>query len=91
MGFFGGKKKFDPEKSHETFYRENVPEKPLQTHHDKLTSINLEEPVRVASPHRINLEEPVRVASPHRINLEEPISSGSASTTGLICSPSVHP
>ncbi len=34
--------------------------------------LNLEEPVRVASPHRINLEEPVRVASPHRINLEEP-------------------
>ena len=49
--------------------------------------INLEEPVRVASPTRknspggtrqdaasttrINLEEPVRVASPHRINLEE--------------------
>jgi hypothetical protein len=39
LGFFGGKKKFDPEKSYETFYRENVPEKPLQTHHDKLTSI----------------------------------------------------
>jgi hypothetical protein len=38
LGFFGGKKKFDPEKSYETFYRENVPEKPLQTHHDKLTS-----------------------------------------------------
>jgi hypothetical protein len=36
LGFFGGKKKFDPEKSYETFYRENVPEKPLQTHHDKL-------------------------------------------------------
>ncbi len=33
-----GKKKFDPEKSYETFYRE-IPEKPLQTHHDKLTSI----------------------------------------------------
>jgi hypothetical protein len=39
LGFFGGKKKFDPEKSYETFYRENVSEKPLQTHHDKLTSI----------------------------------------------------
>ena len=39
LGFFGGKKKFDPEKSYETFYRGNVPEKPLQTHHDKLTSI----------------------------------------------------
>ena len=37
--FLAGKKKFDPEKSYETFYRENVPEKPLQTHHDKLTSI----------------------------------------------------
>ncbi len=35
--------------------------------------INLEEPVRVASPTRINLEEPVRVASPTRINLEEPL------------------
>ncbi len=34
---------------------------------------NLEEPVRVASPHRINLEEPVRVASPTRINLEKPV------------------
>jgi hypothetical protein len=39
LGFFGRKKRFDPEKSYETFYRENVPEKPLQTHHDKLTSI----------------------------------------------------
>ena len=38
--------------------------------------VNLEEPVRVASPHRINLEEPVRVASPHRINLEEPGQGG---------------
>ncbi len=28
--------------------------------------INLEEPVRVASPTRINLEEPIRVASPTR-------------------------
>ncbi len=37
--FLAVKKKFDPEKSYETFYRENVPEKPLQTHHDKLTSI----------------------------------------------------
>ncbi len=35
--------------------------------------LNLEEPVRVASPTRINLEELVRVASPTRINLEEPI------------------
>ncbi len=33
------------------------------------TRINLEEPVRVASPTRINLEEPVRVASPTRINV----------------------
>jgi hypothetical protein len=33
-----------------------------------IKNINLEEPVRVASPTRINLEEPVRVASPTRIN-----------------------
>ncbi len=33
--------------------------------------VDLEEPVRVASPTRINLQEPVRVASPTRINLEE--------------------
>jgi hypothetical protein len=39
LGLFWREKKFDPEKSYETFYRENVPEKPLQTHHDKLTSI----------------------------------------------------
>ena len=39
LGFFGGKKKFDQEKSYETFYRENVPEKPLRTHHDKLSRI----------------------------------------------------
>ncbi len=32
------------------------------------TRINLEEPVRVASPTRIHLEEPVRVASTTRIN-----------------------
>ncbi len=38
--------------------------------------INLEEPVRVASPTRINLEEPVRVASTTRINLEEPGQCG---------------
>ena len=44
--------------------------------------VNLEEPVRVASPTRINLEEPVRVASPTRINLEEPISSGYPAQTG---------
>jgi hypothetical protein len=31
----GREKKFDQEKSYETFYRENVPEKPLRTHHDK--------------------------------------------------------
>ena len=40
------------------------------------TRINLEEPVRVASPTRINLEEPVRVASTTRINLEEPGQGG---------------
>ncbi len=40
---------------------------------DSDSTINLEEPVRVASPTRINLEEPVRVASPTRINLEEPV------------------
>jgi hypothetical protein len=46
--------------------------------------VNLEEPVRVASPTRINLEEPIRVASPTRINLEqEPISSGYPAETGL--------
>ncbi len=39
-------------------------------------NLNLEEPVRMASPHRINLKEPVRVASPHRINLEEPGQGG---------------
>ncbi len=46
-------------------------------------NIYLEEPVRVASPHRINLEEPVWVASPTRINLEEPISSGYPARLGL--------
>ncbi len=46
-------------------------------------TLNLEEPVRVASPTRINLEEPVRVASPTRINLEEPISSGYPAQLGL--------
>ena len=51
----------------------------------ELKSVNLEEPVRVASSTRINLEEPVRVASPHRINLEEPISSDYSAPTGLIC------
>ncbi len=45
------------------------------------TRINLEEPVRVASPIRINLEEPVRVASPTQINLEEP--SGYPAQPGL--------
>jgi hypothetical protein len=34
-----GKIKFDQEKSYETFYKENVPEKPLRIHHDKLSSI----------------------------------------------------
>ncbi len=43
--------------------------------------LNLEEPIRVASPHRIDLEEPVRVASPHRINLEKPVRV--ASTTRI--------
>jgi hypothetical protein len=41
--------------------------------HRRNTTINLEEPIKVASPTRINLEEPVRVASPTRINLEEPV------------------
>jgi hypothetical protein len=36
LGFFGGKNK---EKSYETVYKENVPEKPLRIHHDKLSSI----------------------------------------------------
>ncbi len=31
----------------------------------------------------INLEEPVRVASPTRINLEEPISTGYSALLGL--------
>ena len=39
LGFFGGEKKVRQEKSYEKFYRENVPEKPLRTHHDKLSSI----------------------------------------------------
>ncbi len=39
MGFFGGEKKFRQEKSYEKFYRENVPDKPLRTHHDELSSI----------------------------------------------------
>ncbi len=39
LGLFWQEKKFDQEKSYETFYRENVPEKPLRTHHDKLSSI----------------------------------------------------
>ena len=33
---------------------------------------------------QIDLEEPVRVASPTRINLEEPISSGYPAQPGLI-------
>ena len=39
LGYFGGEKKVRQEKSYEKFYRENVPEKPLRTHHDKLSSI----------------------------------------------------
>ena len=39
LGFFGGEKKVRQEKSYEKFYRENVPEKPLRTHYDKLSSI----------------------------------------------------
>ncbi len=38
LGFFGGEKKVRQEKSYEKFYRENVPEKPLRTHHDKLSN-----------------------------------------------------
>jgi hypothetical protein len=34
--FLAGKIKFDQEKSYETVYKENVPEKPLQIHHDML-------------------------------------------------------
>ncbi len=45
--------------------------------------INLEEPIRVASPTRINLEEPVRVASPTRINLEEPVREASPTRINL--------
>jgi hypothetical protein len=37
--FLAGKNKFDQENSYETFCGENVPEKPLQTHRDKLSSI----------------------------------------------------
>jgi hypothetical protein len=37
--FLAGKIKFDQEKSYETVYKENVPEKPLRIHHDKLSSI----------------------------------------------------
>jgi hypothetical protein len=37
--FLAGKKKFDQENSYKTFCRENVPEKPLQTHRDKTSSI----------------------------------------------------
>ena len=36
--FWQEKNKFDQENSYETFYRENVPEKPLRTHHDKPSS-----------------------------------------------------
>ena len=51
--------------------------------------INLEEPVRVASPTRINLEEPVRVASPTRINLEEPARVASPTRIKTFLLPSV--
>jgi hypothetical protein len=37
--FLAGKKKFARKRSYEKFYRESVPEKPLRTHHDKLSSI----------------------------------------------------
>jgi hypothetical protein len=37
--FLAGKNKFDQENSYKTFCGENVPEKPLQTHRDKPSSI----------------------------------------------------
>ncbi len=37
--FLAGKNKFDQENFYKTFYGENVPEKPLQTHRDKPSSI----------------------------------------------------
>jgi hypothetical protein len=57
----------------------------------KITLFYLEEPVRVASPHRINLEEPVRVASTTRINLEEPVRVASPTRRNSFLCQSVRP
>ncbi len=57
--------------------------------HSSKAGINLEEPVRVASPDKINLEEPIRVASPHRINLEEPVRVASPHRINLTLCQSV--
>ncbi len=52
-------------------------------------TLNLEEPIRVASTTRINLEEPVRVASTTRINLKEPVRVASTTMINSFLCPSV--